>query len=119
MASVFPLYSPPDTGGTHASERDTNVTMDNKTKYDNVVYATPAQTVNIPHQAAASGEQYAVSSKAVSKSSEQQLPREHVDAPDTKKDFQGVSASNYVAIYMYVCASAWIPDQRFMFLLTC
>ena len=95
MVSVFYLCSPPDTGGTHASEGDTNVTTESNAQYDKVVYAAPAQTVNIPHQAAASGEQYAVSTKTVNNTSEQQLPQEHVVAPDTKKDFQGVSPSNY------------------------
>ena len=35
------------------------------------------QVVNIPHQAAASGEQYAVPTKAVSKTSEQQPLSRH------------------------------------------
>ena len=90
MISVF-SFSPPGTGGTHASEGDTNViTTDSNAQNDRVVYAAPVQAVNIPHQAAASGEQYAVSTKSVSKTSEEQLPQKHVD---TKKDFQGVSAS--------------------------
>ena len=69
------------------------MTADNSAQYDKVVYAAPVQAATIPHQAAASGEQYAVSTKAVNKTSEKNLPQEHVDAPDTTKDFQGVSAS--------------------------
>ena len=84
-------YSPPGTGGYHASEGDTNVTADDK-----VVYAAPVQAVNIPHQAAASGEQYAVSTKTVSKTSEEQPPSGQYNGAthDTKKDTQGVSSSN-------------------------
>ena len=89
LISVF-SFSPPGTGGTHASEGDTNVITTDKAQYDKVVYAAPVQAVNIPHQAAASGEQYAVSTKTANKTSEEQLPQKHVD---TKKDFQGVSAS--------------------------
>ena len=100
MVSVFHLYSPPGTGGTHVSEGDTNVTTDSSAQYDKVVYAAPIQTVNIPHQASASGEQYAVSTKTVNKTSEQQLPQEHVEAPDTKTDFQGVSPNNYTCMYV-------------------
>ena len=71
-------------------EGDTNViTTDNNAQNDKVVYAAPVQAVNIPHQAAASGEQYAVSTKSVNKTSEEQLPSEYVH--DTKKDTQGVS----------------------------
>ena len=80
-------------------------------QYDKVVYAAPAQTATIPHQAAASGEQYAVSTKAVNKTSEKQQ-QQHVDAPNTTKDLQGVSANSYVVLYvtvfvLYICASAW------------
>ena len=66
---------------------------DNNAQDDKVVYAAPVQAATIPHQASASGEQYAVSTKAVNKTSEKHLPQEHVDAPDTTKDFQGVSAN--------------------------
>ena len=77
------------------------MTTDNNTQYDKVVYAAPAQTVNIPHQAAASGEQYAVSTKAVNKTSEkQQQQQQHVDVPDTTKDLQGVSAYLFVCMYI-------------------
>ena len=72
------------------------MTTDNNAQYDKVVYAAPAQTVNIPHQAAASGEQYAVSTKAVNKTSEKQQQLQHVDALDTTKDLQGVSAYLFV-----------------------
>ena len=86
-------YSPPGTSGYHASEGDTNVTIDSNAQDDKVVYAAPVQVVNIPHQAAASGEQYAVSTKAVSNASkEQPLSGQYND--DTKKDTQGVSSSN-------------------------
>ena len=89
------------------------MTTDNNAQYDKVVYAAPAQTATIPHQAAASGEQYAVSTKAVNKISEkqQQQQQQHVDAPDTTKDFQGVSANSYTCsctctyVRTYVCAS--------------
>ena len=91
------MYSPPaGTGGTHASKEYTNVTTDSSAQDDKVVYAAPAQAATIPHQAAASGEQYAVSTKAVNKTSEKHLPQEHVDVPDTTKDLQGVSANIYV-----------------------
>ena len=76
------------------------MTADNSAQYDKVVYAAPAQTATIPHQATASGEQYAVSTKAVNKTSEKNLPQEHVDPPDTTKNFQGVSASTYVWLYV-------------------
>ena len=70
------------------------MTTDNNIQYDKVVYAAPVQAVNIPHQAAASGEQYAVSTKAVNKTKQkQQQQQQHVDTPDTKKDFQGVRAN--------------------------
>ena len=74
------------------------MTTDNNTQYDKVVYAAPVQAVNIPHQAAASGEQYAVSTKAVNNTKQkqqqqQQQQQQHIDAPDTKKDFQGVRAN--------------------------
>ena len=69
------------------------MTTDNNAQYDKVVYAAPVQAATIPHQAVASGEQYAVSTKAVNKTSEKNLPQEHVDAPDTTKDFQGVSVA--------------------------
>ena len=92
------LYSPPGTGGTHASEGDTNViTTDSNAQCDKVVYAAPVQAVNIPHQAAASGEQYAVSTKTINKTSDEQLPSRQYDdaAHDTRKDTQEVSCSSY------------------------
>ena len=89
------------------------MTTDNNAQYDKVVYAAPAQTAIIPHQAAASGEQYAMSTKAVNKTNKQQQQQQHqhVDAPDTTKDFQGVSANSYVllrvtVLVLYICASA-------------
>ena len=87
-------YSPPGTGGYHASEGDTNVTIDSNAQDDKVVYAAPVQAVNIPHQAVASGEQYAVSTKAVSKTSEEQPPsgQYHDATHDTKKDTEKVSS---------------------------
>ena len=96
MIDTYCSYSPPGTGGTHASEGDTNVTTDSNAQDDKVVYAAPVQAVNIPHQASASGEQYAVSTKAVSKTSEEQPPSgQYNDAThDTKKDTQGVSSSS-------------------------
>ena len=67
---------------------------------DKVVYAAPAQTATIPHQAAASGEQYAVSTKAANKTSEEQPPTRQYDTThhDTKKDTQGVSKGVLVAV---------------------
>ena len=96
MIDMYYSYSPPGTGGYHASEGDTNVTADNNAQDDKVVYAAPVQAVNIPHQAAASGEQYAVSTKAISKTSEEQPPSGQYNngTHDTKKDTQGVSSSS-------------------------
>ena len=71
------------------------MTTNSTAQDDKVVYAAPVQAVTIPHQAVASGEQYAVSTKAINKTSEKHLSQEHVDAPDTTKDFQGVSANSY------------------------
>ena len=64
------------------------------------MYAAPAQTVNIPHQAAASGEEYAVSTKATNKTTEEQPPcRQYDDTThDTKKDTKGVSTGVLVAV---------------------
>ena len=81
--------SPPGTGGTHASKGNYN------TQNDKAVYAAPAQAVAIPHQTAASGEQYAVSTKTANKTSEGQPPSSQYDdiVNNTKKDTQGVSNS--------------------------
>ena len=82
-------YSPTGTGGTHASKGDYNV------QNDKAVYAAPAQAVAIAHLTAASGEQYAVSTKTVNKTSEGQPPSSQYDdiVNNTKKDTQGVSNS--------------------------
>ena len=82
-------YSPPGTGGTHASKGD------NTAQNDKVVYAAPAQAVAVPHQTAASGEQYAMSTKTANNTSEGQPPSSQYDyvVNNTKKDTQGVSNS--------------------------
>ena len=84
------------------------MTTDSNDQNDKVVYAAPAQTVNIPHQAAASGEQYAVSTKSANKTTEEQPPSRQYDQPpsrqyddtthDTKKDTKGVSTGVLVAV---------------------
>ena len=76
------------------------MTADSNGQNDKVMYAAPAQTVNIPHQAAASGEQYAVSTKAANKTSEEQPPSRHFDdtTHDTKNDTKGVSTGVLVAV---------------------
>ena len=91
--------SPPGT-----AEVDTNVTTDINGPDDKVLYAAPAQTATIPHQAAASGEQYAVSTKAVNKTSDDQPPSRKYDdaARDAKKDTQGVSTGVLVRTYVAV-----------------
>ena len=88
-------HSPPATGGTHASEGETktDATTAANTGYDKVLYAAPAQTVNVPHQTSAAGELYAVSTKTVNRKNQNLQPQEHVNKDDTKKDFQGVSNS--------------------------
>ena len=90
--------SPPDTSGSHASGSEPNVTADNK-QHDKVLYDAPAKTVTIPHQTSASGQEYAVSTKAANKTSQALLPSEQYDdIQGTKIDTQGVSNN-----YMYVC----------------
>ena len=69
------------------------------------MYAAPAQTVIVPHQASAAGELYAVSTKAVNKKNkeplkekpfkEQQLPQG--DDDDSKK-VEGVSGNTYLCM---------------------
>ena len=88
-------HSPPATGGAHASEGETktNTTTTTNTGYDKILYAAPAQTINVPHQTSSAGELYAVSTKAVNKKNQDQPPQEYVNKDDTKKDFQGVSNS--------------------------
>ena len=80
------------------------MTTDSNGQDDKVMYAAPAQTVNIPHQAAASGEQYAVSTKAANKTSEKQPPSGKYDgaAHDTKRATEGVSTRVSVAVIVMI-----------------
>ena len=79
-------YSPPGTGGTHTSKGDFNA------QHDKVVYAAPAQAEAVPHQTAASGEQYAVSTKTANMTSEKQPPSsQYDDVNNITKDTHGVS----------------------------
>ena len=54
------------------------------------MYAAPAQTVIVPHQASAAGDMYAVSTKTMNKKSQEQSPQEDIDIGDSKK-VEGVS----------------------------
>ena len=76
------------------------MTTDSNDQNDKVMYAAPAQTATIPHQVSASGEQYAVSTKAANKTSEEQPPSRQYDdtTHDTKKDTKGVSTGVLVAV---------------------
>ena len=91
-------YSPPGTGGTHASGEETNGGINSSAQYDDkVLYAAPALTMNIPHQTVSTGDMYAVSTKAVGKASQEQPPAGegngvHDATSDPKKDTEGVSA---------------------------
>ena len=83
-------YSPTSTGGSHASGGDAY--------FDKVVYSDPSQTMSVPHQTSATGDIYAVSTKATNYVNQEQLPsREYDDTLDTKKDNQGVSGS-YITV---------------------
>ena len=90
-------HSPPGTGGTHASGEETNGATTSSVQYDDkLLYAAPAQTVNVPHQTASTGDMYAVSTKAVGKTSEEQPPAGegngvHDAMSDPKRDTEGVS----------------------------
>ena len=69
------------------------------------MYAAPAQTVTVPHQASGAGELYAVSTKAVNKKNKEEPLKEKPvkeqppqgDDHDSKK-VEGVSGNTYVAI---------------------
>ena len=88
-------HSPTGTSASHGLGGETGVTTTTNAGYDKVVYAAPAQTVTVPHQASAAGEMYAVSTKAANKKKQEQPPpQEHVDVDDTKKNPQGVSSSS-------------------------
>ena len=63
---VIRTYSPTGTSGSHASAGETNGTSVINTQYDDKVeYAASAQTLTIPHQTSANGQDYAVCTKAV------------------------------------------------------
>ena len=79
------------------------------------MYAAPAQTVSVPHQASAAGELYAVSTKAVNKKNKEVPLKEKPvkeqppqgDDHDSKK-VEGVSGNTYrvyVAIGLYYSVS--------------
>ena len=90
------MYSPTGTIGSTALEGGTNAITDNNIQSDKVVYAAPAQIVTVPHQTSATGDLYAVSTKAAQKPGQEQQPSgESNDAPpDTiKANTQGVSSS--------------------------
>ena len=84
-------YSPTGTGGSHTSGGAGTISAINDL-YDKVEYAAPAQTVTVSHQTSTSGEEYAVSTKAAKKTSQEQPPTEKYDSVHaTKKDTQEVS----------------------------
>ena len=89
--------SPPGTGGTHASGEETNGATSSSVQYDDkVLYAAPAQAVTIPHQTVSTGDMYAVSTKTVGKTSQEQPPAGenngvHDATSDPKRDTGGVS----------------------------
>ena len=76
---------------------ETNEATAINSQYDKVVYAAPAQTVAVPHQTSAAGEQYAVSTKAVSRKNKEeplkeQPSQEDIDIGQSKK-VKAVSAN--------------------------
>ena len=94
-------HSPPGTGGTHASGEETNGATTSSLQYDDkVLYAAPAQTVIVPHQTVSTGDMYAVSTKAVGKTSQEQPPAGesngvHDATSDPKRHPEGVSSYSY------------------------
>ena len=86
-------HSPTDTSRSYTLGEETNeATLSNSHYDDKVVYAAPAQTVIVPHQASAAGDMYAVSTKTMNKKSQEQSPQEDIDIVDSKK-VEGVSVS--------------------------
>ena len=102
-------YSPTDNRRTYSLGEETNGATTSSDQYDDkVVYAAPAQIVAVPHQASATGELYAVSTKTVTKKSkvepltEQPSPsQEDVDIGEFKK-VEGVSDDTCVAKYRLI-----------------
>ena len=85
------IYSPSHTGigGSHSSGE----TMGSNAPQDQVVYSEPLQDVTLPNLTSASRQQYDLSTKAVNKSSQEQLAsRKSRDVPDIKSDSQVVSS---------------------------
>ena len=83
-------HSPTDTSRTYTLGEETNGATAINSQYDKVVYAAPAQTVTVPHQTSAAGEQYAVSTKAVNKKNKEepnkeQPPQKDIDISQSKK----------------------------------
>ena len=103
------VYSPTDNSRTYTLGEETNGATTISDQYDDkVVYATPAQIVTVPHQASATGELYAVSTKTMTKKSkeepltEQPSPsQEDVDIGEFKK-VEGVSGNTYVGKYRLI-----------------
>ena len=92
LICIFHAHSPTDTSKSYTLGEDTNEATVSNTQYDKVVYAAPAQTVTVPHQASAAGDMYAVSTKTMNKKSQEQSPQEDIDIGDSKK-VEGVSGS--------------------------
>ena len=85
-------HSPTDTSRTYTLGEETNEATVINSQYDKVVYAAPAQTVTVPHQASATGDMYAVSTKAVNRKNKEQPPQEDVDIGQSKR-VEAVSAN--------------------------
>ena len=74
--STLYTYSPTATGGSHTAS------------------VQPASSV--PHQAAASGEEYALTSKVVTKPQQQQPPEEYAMVDKTKKHAAAAQGVSYI-----------------------
>ena len=107
MDTYVHIRSPPGTGGTHASGEETNGATTSSVQYDDkVLYAAPAQAVIVPHQTMSTGDMYAVSTKAVGKTSQEQPPAGesngvHDATSDPKRDTGGVSGFSYSVMIHY------------------
>lgn len=90
--------SPTGTSQTYTSGEEVNGAIPTSSQCDKVVYAAPAQIVAVPHQASATGDMYAVSTKAVGKASQEQPPAgegngvRDIKSDPPKKDTGGVSS---------------------------
>ena len=84
-------------------EEETNGATAINSQSDTVVYATPTQTVAVPHQAVSTGEQYAVSTKSVNKKSQEQPLQEQppVDIGEPKKA-EAVSGNTSYIRHLYI-----------------